>query len=220
MAFPLLASVVWLTRVFMRQMGLEPPALTVVTSALWGLLGIGFAFWLYARALIARSPRSRNVITATAALVCASSIYSALPSQDAIDESRSRACSPTGGLVTFTDSHGLLWESYSEDRVAKVLAQGRPVYIDFTAEWCITCQVNERLVFSSEEVRSLIIKKNVTLVQADWTSKNPVITNALRRFGRSGVPLNVILASPSSAPVVLPNILTPGIVREALEKLP
>jgi thiol:disulfide interchange protein DsbD len=220
MAFPLFASVIWLTRVFMRQMGLEPPALTVVASALWGLLGIAFAFWLYTRALKARSSRSRLAITALAALVCITSAYSALPSQEAIDESRARVCSPTSGALPFTDSYGLLWESFSEDRLAKVLAQGRPVYIDFTAEWCITCQVNERVVFSSEEVRNLIIKKNVTLMQADWTSKNPVITNALRRFGRSGVPLNVIIASPSSTPVVLPNILTPGIVREALEKLP
>jgi thiol:disulfide interchange protein/DsbC/DsbD-like thiol-disulfide interchange protein len=220
MAFPLFASVVWLTRVFMRQMGLEPPALTVVTSALWGLLGIAFAFWLYMRASTTKSSRSRLAITTIAALTCASSVYSALPSQEAIDESRARACSPTSGPLPFTDSHGLLWESFSEDRLAKVLAQGRPVYIDFTAEWCITCQVNERVVFSSEEVRNLLIKKNVTLMQADWTSKNPVITNALRRFGRSGVPLNVIIASPSAAPVLLPNILTPGIVREALEKLP
>jgi thiol:disulfide interchange protein DsbD len=219
MAFPLFASVVWLTRVFMRQMGLEPPALGVVTDALWSLLGIAFAFWLYARASGARSLRSRRTLTGLAVLLCTISIYSGLPSQEAIEESRSRACSPTGGIVPFTDSHGLLWESFSEERLAKVLAQGRPVYIDFTAEWCITCQVNERVVFSSEEVKSLLIKKNVTLMKADWTSKNPLITNALRRFGRSGVPLNVILASPSSAPVVLPNILTPGIVREALEQL-
>jgi thiol:disulfide interchange protein/DsbC/DsbD-like thiol-disulfide interchange protein len=221
MAFPLFASVVWLTRVFMRQMGLEPPALTVVTTALWGLLGIAFAFWLYTRALlIQHSSITKRILLMGAVSLAAISVYCALPTQEAIDDSRSKACAPSGAIVPFTDSHGLLWESFSEDRVAKVLAQGRPVYIDFTAEWCITCQVNERIVFGSEDVRDIIVKKNVTLFKADWTSKNPMITNALRRFGRSGVPLNVIIASPGAEPVVLPNILTPGNVQEALQQLP
>lgn len=221
MAFPLFASVVWLTRVFMRQMGLEPPALTVITTALWGLLGVAFAFWLYIRASrMQQSSLLKRTLLMGAFALGAVSAYSALPSQEAIDDSRSKACSPSGTIVPFTDSHGLLWESFSEERVAKVLAQGRPVYIDFTAEWCITCQVNERIVFGSEDVRDLLIKKNVTLFKADWTSKNPAITNALRRFGRSGVPLNVIISSPGSEPIILPNILTPGIVREALLKLP
>jgi thiol:disulfide interchange protein DsbD len=80
--------------------------------------------------------------------------------------------------------------------------------------------VNERIAFASEEVRDLLTKKNVTLVRADWTSKNQTITNALRRYGRNGVPLNVIIPGPSSEPIILPNILTPGIVIEALKKLP
>jgi thiol:disulfide interchange protein DsbD len=152
--------------------------------------------------------------------MCAFGVYLALPRTEDIEESRARACTPSGTIIPFTDSHGLLWESFSEERLVKVLAQGRPVFLDFTAEWCITCQVNEKIVFSSEEVRDLIVKKNVTLMRADWTSKNPMITAALRRYGRNGVPLNVILASPSAEPVILPNILTPAIVREALEQLP
>jgi thiol:disulfide interchange protein DsbD len=94
------------------------------------------------------------------------------------------------------------------------------VYLDFTAEWCITCQVNERVVFGAEAVRDLITSKNVTLVRADWTSKNPAITRALQSYGRNGVPLNVILSGPGTPPVILPNILTPGVVIDELRKLP
>lgn len=220
MAFPLFASVVWLARVFARQMGLEPPGLDVVIDVLWGILLVAFGFWLLIRASKARESSIRRAASSTGILVCAIGLYVALPASEEIEESRSRACTPGGAVIPFTDSHGLLWESFSEERLAKVLAQGRPVFLDFTAEWCITCQVNERLVFGSDKVRELIIKKNVTLMRADWTSKNPVITNALRRFGRNGVPLNVLIPGPAAEPIVLPNILTPGLVEQKLAELP
>jgi thiol:disulfide interchange protein DsbD len=221
MAFPLFATVIWLIRVFTRQMGFEPPGLNVVTDLLWGGLAIVFSFWIITRIKSGQTKQNTSrALTLAALAIFIFGIYSAIPKQSEVDESRARACSPADGLATFTDKHGLLWESYSEDRLAKILAQGRPILIDFTAEWCITCQVNERVVFSSSEVIDLIARKNVTLIRADWTSKNPVITNALRRYGRNGVPLNVILSSPSAEPVVLPNILTPGIVANALRALP
>ena len=100
------------------------------------------------------------------------------------------------------------------------MAQGRSVYLDFTAEWCITCQVNEGIVFSSSEVRALIVQKNVALMKGDWTTRSPSITAALRRYGRNGVPLNVIInKGKQESAVVLPNILTPGIVIAELERL-
>jgi thiol:disulfide interchange protein len=220
MAFPLFATVVWLTRVFARQMGFEPPGLTVVIDLLWGLLAIGFAFWILIRAPHIQSDSRRRAVRVIALGLLLVGVYTAIPSAHEVDESRARACAPSGEVAPFTDAHGLLWESYSEDRLTKILAQGRPVFLDFTAEWCITCQVNERVVFSSREVRELLVRKNVTLMRGDWTSKNPAITSALRRFGRSGVPLNVLLTSPTAAPLVLPNILTPGIVQDALQGLP
>jgi len=219
MAFPLFASVVWLTRVFARQMGMEPPGLMILIDVVWGLCLATFGFWLVLRAGQARQSLSRALLCA-ACLSWALALYVAIPSNSEIEESRSRACSTADGVAPFRDSFGLLWESYSEDRVLRLLAQGRAVYIDFTAEWCITCQVNERVVFGSGTVRDLISSKNVTLVRADWTSKNPAITKALQSYGRNGVPLNVILHGPTNPPVVLPNILTPGIVSAALERLP
>ena len=108
-----------------------------------------------------------------------------------------------------------MWEPYSDKRVSDLVASGRTVYVDFTAEWCITCQVNEARVFGSKEVRDRLRTNNIALIKADWTSSNPAITEALRRFGRNSVPLNVILA-PNRKPVILPNVLTPSIVLEAL----
>jgi thiol:disulfide interchange protein len=219
MAFPLLASVVWLMRVFTRQMGLLDPSLSIVSNALWGLLGVAFAFWVFGRTSNARTSTARLQGVLVALVVGVASCMLALPSQQQIEESRASSPSLGRTITPFTDRYGLLWEPFSEDRVSNVLAQGRPVLIDFTAEWCITCQVNERVVFSSQAVRDLLLAKNITLFRADWTAKDPAITLALRRYGRTGVPLNVIITPWSSEPVLLPNILTPGIVQEALEKI-
>jgi len=220
MAFPLFASVVWLLRVFARQMGMEPPGLTILIDLLWGILGATVGFWLLSLARRAGSRFQSRILTGAAIIAWFYGIYIAIPTSSEVDESRARACYSGDAVLPFTDSYGLLWEPYSEDRIARLMAQGRPIYIDFTAEWCITCQVNERVVFSSNEVRQLVAQKNVTLVKADWTSKNPAITTALRRFGRNGVPLNVIIVGPNTEPIMLPNILTPGTVVEALNKLP
>jgi thiol:disulfide interchange protein/DsbC/DsbD-like thiol-disulfide interchange protein len=219
MAFPLFATVVWLIRVFARQMGFEPPGLVVVADLLWGLLVIGFAFWVVIRAAHFKLKLHRSVARILALGLFVFGIYTALPNTQQVAESRARACAPNGEARPFTDAYGLLWESYSEERLSKILAQGRPVFLDFTAEWCITCQVNERVVFSSPEVREMIVNKNVTLMRGDWTSKNPAITSALRRFGRAGVPLNVLITSATSEPVILPNILTPGVVLDGLRGL-
>jgi thiol:disulfide interchange protein DsbD len=220
MAFPLFASVVWLARVFARQMGLEPPALNLMIDVLWGILLVALGFWLLATARRSHDKRPGRIMRTLALLSITTGIYTAIPSSQEIDDARSHASSSNGAVVPFTDEHGLLWENFSEERLTRLAAQGRPVYLDFTAEWCITCQVNERVVFGSEEVRDLITKKNVTLIRADWTSKNQAITDALRRYGRNGVPLNVIIPGAASDPIVLPNVLTPGIVIDALKKLP
>jgi len=96
-----------------------------------------------------------------------------------------------------------------------------PVYVDFTAAWCVTCQVNKRLIFGSKPIRDLFQKKGVILVKADWTTEDPVITRALEMFDRLGVPLNVLyLPGDWDNPVVLPVVLTRGVVIEQLNKLP
>jgi thiol:disulfide interchange protein DsbD len=112
----------------------------------------------------------------------------------------------------------LPWENYSPARLEELRKEGRPIYVDFTASWCLTCQVNKRVVFSSEDVLREMRERNVALVRADWTQRDPLITKALENFGRSGVPLNVVYGPDTrQEPLVLPAVLTPTIVLESLK---
>jgi DsbC/DsbD-like thiol-disulfide interchange protein len=103
--------------------------------------------------------------------------------------------------------HDAAWESYSTEKVAALVAAGKPVFVDFTAAWCVTCQVNERVVLGRDDVRSAFKARGVTLVRADWTRRDPEIARALAALGRSGVPAYVYY-KPGAAPVVLPELLT------------
>jgi thiol:disulfide interchange protein DsbD len=192
----------------------------MLSDLLWGLLTVGFAFWLILRAREASLPLTRGALRAVALLLFVAGFVKGLPSIKEVESTRSRACLANEATTAEPDAYGLIWEPYSEARLAALLAQGRSVYLDFTAEWCITCQVNEGIVFSSSDVRALIVQKNVALMKGDWTTKSPSITAALRRYGRNGVPLNVIInKGKQESAVVLPNILTPGLVIAELERL-
>jgi thiol:disulfide interchange protein DsbD len=132
------------------------------------------------------------------------------------------ACAiPTFILKTATEpettrhSSGRL--SWSEEEVHRQLTAGRVVFIDFTAAWCLTCQVNERVTLSRPEVQAAFRDKNIAFLVADWTRRDPAITAALQKYGREGVPTYVILRPPEgSKPQLLPEIITPSIVLEAL----
>jgi thiol:disulfide interchange protein len=113
----------------------------------------------------------------------------------------------------------LTWAPYSQQALADARAAGHPVFIDFTAAWCLSCQVNERLVLKSAEVQHQFSQNNVTLLRADWTQYDPAITQQLASVNRSGVPTYVIYPAPvNSTPDVLPELLTKDIVLTALEK--
>ena len=112
----------------------------------------------------------------------------------------------------------LTWEKWSPEKVAQLQDEGRTIYVDFTARWCATCQVNKRVVFGSEEVVKTMLKDDVALLKADWTSEDPTITAALESFGRSAVPFNVIYSPKLEKPIQLPEVLTPGMVLDALKE--
>jgi thiol:disulfide interchange protein DsbD len=112
------------------------------------------------------------------------------------------------------------WQPWSADAVSRSLAAGQPVFVDFTASWCLSCQVNERVALDQPNVMQAFQAKNVTLLKADWTRQDPAITQALTALGRSGVPVYALYAPSQTDPQLLPQVLTPGMVVDALNKLP
>jgi thiol:disulfide interchange protein len=113
-----------------------------------------------------------------------------------------------------------VWQPWSADAVQHALAAGQPVFVDFTASWCLSCQVNERVALSQPQVQQAFAAGNVALFRADWTREDAAITQELAALGRSGVPVYALYAPGQIDPELLPQVLTPGIVVDALSKLP
>jgi len=112
------------------------------------------------------------------------------------------------------------WVPFSPERLASERAAGRAVFVDFTADWCLNCKVNERLTLSKPEVKEAFEARHVLLMKADWTNGDPLITAELHRFGRVGVPFYLLYLPDAGDPLVFPELLTPRIVLDALEKVP
>ena len=112
------------------------------------------------------------------------------------------------------------WEPWSAEAVSRSQAQGRPVFVDFTASWCLSCQVNERVALTQPEVQKAFAESNVALLKADWTQHDEAIGDALAKLGRSGVPAYVLYVPGETSPRLLPEVLTPGIVLSELAGLP
>ena len=113
-----------------------------------------------------------------------------------------------------------IWQPWSEEAVSRYQTQGRPVFVDFTASWCLSCQVNERVALNQTSVQNAFRVANVALLRADWTRHDEAITQALTELGRSGVPAYALYTPGEKIPRLLPEVLTPGIVTDALGKLP
>lgn len=204
LAFPMYASAAWLVWVFAMQTG---PA--GILWALCGMVAIAFALWLLTHR--PENPPGRAVIIALAllALLFAATPFLhkgvlQIPGPEAAPETRLSAV------------------AFSENLLAQSLAGENPVFVYMTAAWCITCKVNERVALDAPETIALFRTKNVVTLKGDWTNMNPEITAFLKSYGRSGVPLYVFYGPPDKdtgtrpEPVVLPQILTPGIVARAL----
>jgi len=116
------------------------------------------------------------------------------------------------------EAHGQ-WQPWSAEAVSRFQADGRPIFVDFTASWCLSCQVNERVALNQPQVQAAFQTKNVVLLKADWTRHDEAITQALTALGRSGVPTYVLYAPGVTSPRLLPEVLTPGIVLDAVGKL-
>ena len=185
-------------------------------GALAGLLLLAVGLWLRGRfAGLERPARTRRVAHAASLVLALAGLGTALAS---------RGSAPAGAVVAADDAHatsdayGIPWRAYSRAALDELRAAGTPVFVDFTAAWCLTCKVNEHVVFSSQEVRDAFAARDVAMLRADWTSRDDEITRALASFGRSGVPLYVLYGA-GVEPVVLPSVLTRGVVLDALRKI-
>lgn len=189
LAFPMYAAVVWLLWVLAQQAGPDGVAL-----ALGGLVLIAFALWVRraGRGVLAGSV---TAVSLALALGMAAWIKPA-PAADVRAESSV--------------------EPYSAERLADLRAQNKPVFVNMTAAWCISCLVNERVALSRPEVHEAFAKAGITYLKGDWTREDPKITAVLKAHGRSGVPLYLYYAPGAAEAQVLPQILTPGLVIEAV----
>jgi thiol:disulfide interchange protein len=197
-AVPVFGTVIWLVWVFAQSAGVN-----ALAGLLAGLLLLAVAGWI-----LGRWP-ARRVPLFFALIVCASAV--ALPIYAAFTMTAGRAS---------TNPTDLRWEPFTPAAVEKYRSEGKPVFVDFTASWCLSCQVNERVVLNRADVQERLKKSGVVLMRADWTQHDEVIAQTLAQLGRSGVPTYALYpGSSSGAPHLLPEVLTPGILFEALDKL-
>jgi thiol:disulfide interchange protein DsbD len=203
---PIFATVIWLAWVLVAAYGAG-----VLAALLASFLLLAIAGWF-----LGRWP-ARRWSTLVAALILLGVIALAVFGQRLVGESTGKTAQP-GNADQNSAASG--WQPWSAEAVNRYRAQGRPVFVDFTAAWCLSCQVNERVALSRPEVQQAFQSANVALLRADWTRHDEAITQALTALGRSGVPAYALYATGETSPRLLPEVLTPGIVTDALAKLP
>ena len=201
LAFPLFATAVWLAWVLGRQAGVDAVALLLLAA-----LGVGLAAW-GAGHLQRGTRRWLPGAVVLAGLGIAAVLGFAAAMRPVESAAPVRAASPAAGID---------WQPWSAPRVTELRAAGRPVFVDFTAAWCISCQVNKQVALDTPTVARRFAELGVVALEADWTRYDPAITEALAGFGRSGVPLYVYYP-PGGEPKLLPAVLTPATVLAALD---
>ena len=201
MAFPMFATCVWLLWVLAQQIGIDAVALV-----LGGLVLTALAAWALG---VAQSGGARwRWLALALAPLALYGVFSATLAGSAPPAA--------AGALRADDATG--WQAWSRSVQDAQIAAGKPVFVDFTAAWCVTCQANKRLVLGRDAVREAFARRGVLLLRADWTNRNDEITRELGRFNRNGVPLYV-LYDRSGATHVLPELLTERIVLDALARL-
>ena len=204
LAFLLYGTVVWLAWVFGGQVGVNG-----MSALLLGLVFLGIAAWIWGswgNLTKRKSVRAVAFIAAFPLLVVGGGLQYWAAGFD----------SPQVASVSDSDTSGIQWKPYSPETVNALVAEGKTVYVDFTATWCLTCQVN-KAAFGNEDVVQYFEENDVVALKADWTRRDPVITRELQKHGRSGVPTNIIYR-PGKENRLLPEVLTPGIVLGALKE--
>ena len=208
MAFPLYASALFFLWVLGNQVGVMGMSLVLATCVLFS-----FAAWLYQRRFT-MGPVLRSANYAVGIGTFAIAIY--------LTQSPFMQTVATADVVQLDEEGNPTqnYEVFSTARLNELQANGRPVFVNMTAAWCITCLANEQTTLGTERVQKAMADNDITYMKGDWTNEDPEITAVLERFNRPSVPLYVLYPGDSSKePVILPQILTPGIVAGAFESI-
>jgi thiol:disulfide interchange protein DsbD len=200
MAFPMLATVVWLMWVVGQQTSMNGAAALMLL-----LVMLAFAVWAWQQGHSARTSRTWRMVGAALLAISAWSLWGPM----------TQTSFATAGNSSHTASSTALWQTWTPTAVQERLDNGQTVFVDFTAAWCVTCQVNELTTLASEPVLTAFKTNNIALLKADWTKRDPAITQALNDLQRSGVPTYAVY-SPGRAPLVLTEILSHAVVIAAV----
>ena len=199
-SIPIFITVIWLAWVLAQAYGAN-----LLAAMLGSFLLLAVAGWF-----LGRWPAKRWA-TAVAVLIVVAAIGLSVAAPAEL------ATAPASSVAAVGQEH---WKPWTPGAVSRYQAQGRTVFVDFTASWCLSCQVNERVALDQPAVQQAFVNANVVLLRADWTRRDPAITRALKALGRDGVPAYVLYVPGESQPRLLPEVLTPGIVVDALKNLP
>jgi thiol:disulfide interchange protein DsbD len=206
LAYPMILTVVWLLWVFAQLLDLNQMMLLFIDLITLSALIFGLR-------LSATSKRFSSCVFGLV-LILVNVVWFNLGQSE--DDSKPRTS--TDPIQATSDSPkavALNWENWTPELAAQTLEQGRPVFVDFTAAWCLTCQVNERTTLQNDEIRQLLLSKNVRLLRADWTKPNAVIAQTLAQLGRSGIPV-YLLQRPNKPQIMLSEVLKIQDLRDAL----
>ncbi|MDZ4101025.1 MAG: protein-disulfide reductase DsbD family protein [Hydrogenophaga sp.] len=201
MAFPMFATVVWLLWVLGQQSGIDGAAGLL-------MLLVALALLVWSLGLRGKSRAALSVLS-LAGLVWLG--WTLGPNVTRLQDA-------TPGQAVATSQAGVSWQAWSPETQAALVAEGRPVFVDFTAAWCVTCQYNKRTTLANADVLGDIAAKNVALLRADWTRRDPAVTAELARLGRNGVPVYAIHQN-GQAPQVLSEVLGVDEVRAVIAGL-
>jgi thiol:disulfide interchange protein DsbD len=199
-SLPIFATAIWLAWVLAQAYGAN-----VLAALLTSFLLLAVAGWF-----LGRWPAKRWSSAVAALILLAVIAFSVVvPGKLIVTQEIATSAAVQDG-----------WEPWSAEAVSRSLAQGRPVFVDFTASWCLSCQVNERVALDQPAVQKAFAEANVELLRADWTQRHEAISEALTALGRSGVPAYALYTPGTNNPQLLPEVLTPGLLIDALAKLP